>query len=150
MRRRLTRVPTQDTKPLAGLARMGEGVMASGGAWVVTDLRTTTVKTSASLGATSVPIRSATGTAKGDVAGIRLSEGLTHWSESTSSASGELALSRPLPGDVAVGAPVTVVRWGKVIAVWLHRFKKDARTLANTTYYGPVRPRRMRRFDGGH
>lgn len=80
---------------------------------MVTDRRSTTI----TLGATSVPIQSATGIARGDVAGIRLSDGLTHWSEITSSASGELALSRPLPGDVAVGAPVTVVRWGKLIAV---------------------------------
>ena len=77
----------------------------------VVEQRTTTVSAAITSGAV-LPIASNYGIAVGDVLGVEMVSGKTHWAAITGLRSKSATLSNPLPGEVADGARVIVTRWG--------------------------------------
>lgn len=110
IRRRMELALLSPFSPPMGAAAPGTVVATASGVRTVVEQRSTTVS-AATVSGTVLPIASNYGIAVGDVLGVEMANGVTHWAIITGASSNSVTLSRPLPGEVAAGSQVIVTRW---------------------------------------
>lgn len=103
---------TLPSVPTAGYVRRGTMVSKEDGLsiYICTFAFETTLNGSKTTGATSVTVTSATGVANGDVVGILLDDGSTHWSVVSALAGNTFTVSA-FPSGAATGNRVVFNRW---------------------------------------
>ena len=110
VRRQMRRPLYQTTKPTQGVAPLGTVVQGPSAPWRITGRVDTTVPSGAAAG-TTLTVASGTGMAAGDVVGVLLADGSTHWTTVASISGTALTLATATPSAVAAGAKVSTVRW---------------------------------------
>jgi hypothetical protein len=99
--------------PTRGFAYQGEAVRKPTGGWYsCTFALETTLSASAAGGATSVSVTDATGVEDGDIVGILLDDGTTHWTSVTNLSGSTFDVSA-LPSAAASGRQIVFNRWAE-------------------------------------
>lgn len=112
VRRALRRPLYQAAAPTQGAGKLGQLVAGPSGIFRVTARVDTTLSAGAASSAGSVTVTSATGIASGDVIGVLLDTGLTHWTTVNGAPAGNVVtLTAVLPGAAASGRAVVTNRW---------------------------------------
>ena len=115
-RRRFFTPLAQESAPTKGSPPVGTRVRGAGKDWVVGSRQEMTVSP-ATTGDTSITVSSGINVAVGDVLGLALDTGATHWATilGISGAGGRiLELSSPVPAEVSAGAKSVATRWRSV------------------------------------
>ena len=97
--------------PTQGFAPLGYMVSSPNGVYVAAFSLDTFTNSSYSAGAT-LDLNSKTGVAVGDIVGVNLNNGDTHWATVASISPTTITLSSAIPSPAASGNRVVVVRWG--------------------------------------
>lgn len=112
IRRALRRPLYQAAAPTQGAAKIGQLVSGPSGIFRATARVDTTLSSGAASSAGTVTVTSATGIASGDVIGVLLDSGLTHWTVVNGAPAGNVVtLTVALPGAAASGRAVVTNRW---------------------------------------
>jgi polygalacturonase len=118
MARRVIRRPlSQNAIPTQGVCRVGTRIVGSTSAFECVGRVDTTVNSAASSGATTVTVASATGIGSGDLIGVLMDTGQTHWTTVSGAPAGNVVtLAVALTAAAAVGQTVATNRWATVPA----------------------------------
>lgn len=110
VRRQMRQPLYQPAKPTQGNAPLGTVVQGPSTSWKVT-ARVDTSLSSAAPPGMSITVASAAGIAAGDIIGVLLADGTTHWTAVSAISGATLTLSTGIPSEASVGARVATVRW---------------------------------------
>lgn len=134
VRRAFRRPLYQAAAPTQGLAKPGETVEGSTAGYSCVSRVDTTLSVGASISATSITVTSATGIANGDVIGVLMDTGQTHWTTVSGAPAGNVVtLAVGLTAAAASGKTVGTNRWAStakndavaVFDVTAHPFNAD-------------------------
>lgn len=110
--RALRRPLYQAAVPTQGLAKLGQVIGGPAGLFTCIGRADTTLAVAASTSDASVTVTSATGITNGDVIGILLDNGKTHWTTVNGAPSGAVVtLTAAMPSAAAIGKSVGTNRW---------------------------------------
>jgi hypothetical protein len=113
VKRAIRRPLYQTAAPTQGLAKLGREVQGSTAGYSCTSRVDTTLSVGASISATSITVTSATGMANGDVIGVLMDTGQTHWTTISGAPAGSVVtLAVGLTAAAAAGKTVGTNRWG--------------------------------------
>lgn len=112
MRRQLRRPLYQASAPTKGIARPGQQIGNATGMFTCTSRADTTMVVAAVASDATITVASATGIVAGDLIGVLLDNGLTHWTKVSGAPSGAVVtLAAAMPSAAAIGRQVSANRW---------------------------------------
>jgi len=112
MRRSIARPLYQTAAPTQGLARLGENIGHATGRFTCVSRVDTTLTVAGASTDTTITVASITGINSGDLIGILLTDGTTHWTTVNGApAAGVITLAVALPSAAASGNQVSTNRW---------------------------------------
>lgn len=110
-RNELTQGLYQPTRPTRGFAPVGTVVEGGDDRWVVTWSSKSSLLTGSDSGANELQLKDSPAAMAGDILGVELSNGATHWT-TISGIDGDLVtLLSPIPSGAAGASPVSITRW---------------------------------------
>lgn len=103
--------PMFGATPTRGRGRLGLTIQTPTGATVCVARTDTAVTSAVAASSTNITIASASGIQVGDIVGVLLADGATHWSTAAGISGSSVTLNSAVPSGAAVGAPVVASRW---------------------------------------
>jgi hypothetical protein len=116
MRNRIIKPLFSAAQPSRGLAPVGTVVQGPGESWKSVARVETTLSAAAAVG-TAITVTSATGIAVGDVIGVLMSDGRTHWTTVAALAGTSLTLAAALTATASAGGAVGTTRWAPQLPI---------------------------------
>lgn len=133
--RRASTIPlTQNAVPTQGVAGVGAFIGSATGGFVCNGRADTTLAAGAAAAATSLTVASITGMAAGDLIGILLTDGTTHWTTVSGTPTGvTVVITTGLASAATSGDAVVTNRWITLAAAATSYVRKSADTTKNNT-----------------